>query len=95
VGRGVIPFPFFYYATEEKEVFNMSTQQKFLSEEGVKYLWSQISMQDYPNNETLISVINAIDETKADRTELPEKPLIGTTLEISPNQILIAMLAGR
>jgi hypothetical protein len=27
-------------------------------------------MQDYPNNETLIAVLNAIDETKADRSEL-------------------------
>lgn len=27
-------------------------------------------MNDYPNNETLINVINAIDETKADRSEL-------------------------
>lgn len=29
-------------------------------------------MNDYPNNETLIAVINAIDETKADREELEE-----------------------
>lgn len=27
-------------------------------------------MNDYPNNETLIAVINAIDETKADKIEL-------------------------
>jgi hypothetical protein len=43
------------------------TQQKFLDQKGVEYLWSKISMQDYPNNETLISVISAIDETKADK----------------------------
>lgn len=46
-------------------------QQKFLDQKGVEYLWSKISMQDYPNNETLISVIEAIDETKADKTEIP------------------------
>lgn len=45
--------------------------QKFLDWEGVKYLWSKINMQDYPNNETLIAVINAIDETKADKSEIP------------------------
>jgi hypothetical protein len=44
--------------------------QKFLDAEGIKYLWSQLSMEDYPNNETLIAVLNAIDETKADKTIL-------------------------
>lgn len=39
----------------------------FLDAEGVKYLWSKVNMQDYPNNETLMAVINAIDETKADK----------------------------
>ena len=48
------------------------TQQKFLDQKGVEYLWSKISMQDYPNNETLISVINAIDETKADKSEIKQ-----------------------
>ena len=27
-------------------------------------------MQDYPNNETLMAVIAAIDETKADKTDV-------------------------
>lgn len=48
----------------------MSDTKKFLDYEGVKHLWSKVNMQDYPNNETLITVINAIDETKADKTEL-------------------------
>jgi hypothetical protein len=48
----------------------MSDTKKFLDYEGVKYLWSKINMQDYPNNETLINVINAIDEAKADKDEL-------------------------
>ena len=31
-------------------------------------------MEDYPNNETLMAVINAIDETKADKSELEKIP---------------------
>ena len=41
----------------------------YLDQEGVKYLWSKISMEDYPNNETLIAILNAIDETKANKDE--------------------------
>ena len=48
----------------------MADTKKFLDAEGVKHLWSKINMQDYPNNETLMSVIEAIDETKADKTDL-------------------------
>lgn len=48
----------------------MSEEKKFLDYEGVKYLWSKINMQDYPNNTTLINVINAIDETKANKEDL-------------------------
>ena len=48
----------------------MADQKKFLDYEGVKYLWSKINMQDYPNNETLMDVIEAIDETKVDKSEL-------------------------
>lgn len=53
----------------------MADQKKFLDYEGVKHLWSKINMQDYPNNETLMAVINAIDETKADRSDIPEVPV--------------------
>ena len=48
----------------------MPELKKFLDEEGVKFLWSKISMEDYPNNETLIAILNAIDETKADKVDL-------------------------
>ena len=41
--------------------------KNFLDYEGLKYLWSKISMEDYPNNETLMAVISAIDETKLDK----------------------------
>jgi hypothetical protein len=53
------------------EVGEYMENKKFLDEQGVQYLWSKISMEDYPNNETLIAVLNAIDETKADKTEVP------------------------
>lgn len=43
---------------------------KFLDENGLSYLWQKISMEDYPNNETLMAVINAIDETKANKTDI-------------------------
>ena len=48
----------------------MSETKKFLDQNGVQYLWSKINIQDYPNNETLAAVINAIDETKADKTDV-------------------------
>lgn len=46
--------------------------KKYLDQEGVKYLWSKISMQDYPNNATLIAVLNAIDATKLDKKTFEE-----------------------
>lgn len=42
---------------------------KYLDEIGVQYLWNKISMEDYPNNETLIAVLNAIDATKVDKVD--------------------------
>ena len=50
----------------------MSDIKKYLDIEGVAYLWSKLSMEDYPNNSTLVAVINAIDETKVDKLELEE-----------------------
>jgi hypothetical protein len=29
-------------------------------------------MEDYPNNETLIAILNAIDDTKANKTDLDD-----------------------
>ena len=51
----------------------MSDIKKYLDQTGVEYLWSKISMEDYPNNETLIAILNAIDETKADKETIPTK----------------------
>lgn len=41
--------------------------KKYLDSAGIRYLWSKLSMEDYPNNETLMAVIAAIDETKLDK----------------------------
>ena len=40
---------------------------KVLDINGVQYLWQKINMQDYPNNDLLIAVIDAIDQGKADK----------------------------
>ena len=44
---------------------------KFLDANGVTQLWKKLSLEDYPNNETLMAVINAIDQTKANKEEIP------------------------
>lgn len=54
----------------------MAETQKFLDSNGIQHLWSKISMQDYPNNETLMAIINAIDETKADKKDIYHNALI-------------------
>ena len=46
--------------------------KKFLDLEGLKFLWSKISMEDYPNNETLIAILNAIDTTKANKDDIKQ-----------------------
>ena len=50
----------------------MADKLSFLDKNGIRYLWSQLSLEDYPNNEVLVAIINAIDEAKADKTEVPE-----------------------
>lgn len=45
---------------------------KYLDDKGIQHLWSKLSLEDYPNNETLVAVLNAIDETKADKSELDD-----------------------
>ena len=64
----------------------MSETQKFLDVEGVKTLWNQVNLKDYPNNETLVAVINAIDETKADKSEL-DNILLKTEQELTSEEI--------
>lgn len=56
--------------------------KKYLDKDGLQYLWSKISMEDYPNNETLIAVINAIDESKANKDEV----LLKTEQTLTPEE---------
>lgn len=57
-------------------------QKKYLDQEGVQYLWSKVSLQDYPNNDTLVAVLNAIDDTKADKESLSDVALTGNWEDI-------------
>lgn len=43
---------------------------KFLDASGVKVLYDLLSLQDYPNNDVLMAVINAIDATKLDKNKM-------------------------
>ena len=47
----------------------MSDVIKVLDADGVKVLFDLLSLQDYPNNDVLMAVINAIDNTKMDKDE--------------------------
>lgn len=61
----------------------MSDTKRFLDEKGVAYLYKQLSLEDYPNNETLSGILKAIDETKADREEVilsPNRGAVGQVL---------------
>ena len=60
--------------------------KKFLDVEGLKHLWSQISLQDYPNNDVLVAVINALDETKADRDEIPTNVVLYSPQTLTEEQ---------
>ena len=43
---------------------------RFLDASGVKGLYELLSLQDYPNNDVLMAVINAIDTTKLDKNKM-------------------------
>ena len=43
---------------------------RVLDENGVKILFNLLSLQDYPNNDVLAAVINAIDTTKLDKNNI-------------------------
>lgn len=59
---------------------------KVLTEEGLKILWNQINLKDYPNNEMLIAVLNAVDETKADKTYVDAK--FAEFIAVSESEVL-------
>ena len=43
--------------------------KKYVDGSGLTHLWTKIE-ENYPTNEDLINVINAIDETKVNKTDL-------------------------
>jgi hypothetical protein len=45
----------------------MSDMTKVLDQKGLEHLWSKLDLDNYPTNDTLSAVVNAIDETKADK----------------------------
>lgn len=55
----------------------MADTIKVLTADGVKVLYDLLSLQDYPNNDVLMAVINAIDETKMDKSAI----FVGTKAE--------------
>lgn len=55
----------------------MAEQIKVLTADGVKVLYDLLSLQDYPNNDVLMAVISAIDETKLDK----QMVFVGTKAE--------------
>lgn len=55
----------------------MAEPIKVLDAEGVKVLFNLLSLQDYPNNDVLMAVINAIDTTKLDKNKM----FVGTLVE--------------
>lgn len=61
----------------------MAEQIKVLTAEGVKALFDLLSLQDYPSNDVLMAVINAIDETKADKAEVNKQVEAGIEAAIS------------
>lgn len=48
----------------------MADAIKVLTADGVKILYDLLSLQDYPNNDVLMAVINAIDATKLDKNKM-------------------------
>ena len=48
----------------------MAEPIKVLDAEGVKVLFDLLSLQDYPNNDVLMAVINAIDNTKLNKNNI-------------------------
>lgn len=46
--------------------------KKYLDGSGLTHLWTRIE-ENYPTNEDLTNIINAIDEEKADKTDLVGK----------------------
>lgn len=57
---------------------------KFLNANGLSILVKKLSLQDYPNNSTLTAVIDAIDNTKADKSYITENKLLMDNVKVYP-----------
>ena len=55
----------------------MVSQKKYLDENGVQYLYKKLSLDDYPNNETLGAVIDAMQSTLDDKADNDSPALTG------------------
>ena len=69
------PSPIFFERREDLGMANDENlkQIKVLTEDGLRVLLEQLGLEDYVTNSNLIGIINAIDEVKADKSQLPTK----------------------
>lgn len=70
----------------------MADTKKFLDIDGVQVLYQLLSLQDYPNNDILAAVIDAIDETKLNKNNI----FVGTQAEykeaVNENKISVGAI---
>lgn len=70
----------------------MADTKKFLDIDGVQVLYQLLSLQDYPNNDILAAVIDAIDETKLNKNKF----FVGTQAEyreaVNENKISVGAI---
>lgn len=52
-------------------------QKKYLDANGVGYLYKKLSLEDYPNNETLATVIDAMQSTLDEKANIDSPSLTG------------------
>ena len=64
--------------------------KKFLDQTGISVIWSKIE-NNYPTNEDLTNVINAIDETKADTPKTSTITLPSSSWNITTLQQEVAV----
>ena len=68
--------------------------KKFLDATCLQHLWKQLSLKDYPNNDTLVAVIEAIDKTKVDKDYVQQEialALVGASSEPAADDEISAL----
>lgn len=63
-------------------------QKKFLDASGVKYLYDKLVLDDYPNNDTLSAVIQAIQEALSEKADIDSPTFTGRVKAPTPEVIL-------